>query len=145
MSEQAAPFVRNELAPERRAPVRTTGIVGFLRTRLFNTPLNAVLTVLGVALLVALIVPSIRFLLIDAVWTGSDRNACLAQTAGHPVGACWPFVQAKFTQFIYGFYPEPERWRVNLTFLLAALLLGLIYLHLAIGDGELIGDIAQKP
>jgi general L-amino acid transport system permease protein len=123
MSEQAAPFVRNELAPERRAPVRTTGIVGFLRTRLFNTPLNAVLTVLGVALLVALIVPSIRFLLIDAVWTGSDRNACLAQTAGHPVGACWPFVQAKFTQFIYGFYPEPERWRVNLTFLLAALLL----------------------
>ena len=26
-------------------------------------------------------------------------------------------------QFIYGFYPEPERWRVNLTFALAALLL----------------------
>ncbi|MGB3446152.1 MAG: amino acid ABC transporter permease [Xanthobacteraceae bacterium] len=123
MSEQAASFVRNELAPERRAPVRTTGVVGFFRTRLFNTPLNAVLTVLGVALLVALIVPSLRFLLLDAVWTGSDRNACLAQTAGHPVGACWPFVQAKFTQFIYGFYPEPERWRVNLTFLLAALLL----------------------
>jgi general L-amino acid transport system permease protein len=32
-------------------------------------------------------------------------------------------VQAKFTQFVYGFYPEPERWRVNVTFLLAALLL----------------------
>ena len=30
-----------------------------------------------------------------------------------------PSSQAKFTQFIYGFYPEPERWRVNLTFLLA--------------------------
>ena len=39
------------------------------------------------------------------------------------VGACWPFVQAKFSQFIYGFYPEAERWRVNLTFFLAALLL----------------------
>jgi general L-amino acid transport system permease protein len=26
-------------------------------------------------------------------------------------------------QFIYGFYPEPQRWRVNLTFLLAAVLL----------------------
>ena len=45
------------------------------------------------------------------------------ENAGHTVGACWPYVQAKFTQFIYGFYPEPERWRVNLTFLLAALLL----------------------
>src|SRR6202012_1116406 len=43
--------------------------------------------------------------------------------AEHVVGACWPFVQAKLAQFIYGFYPEPERWRVNLTFLLAALLL----------------------
>ncbi len=30
---------------------------------------------------------------------------------------------AKFSQFIYGFYPEAERWRVNLTFLLAAVLL----------------------
>lgn len=123
MSDQALSFVRTELAPERQAPVRTTGFIGFLRTRLFNTPGNAVLTVLGIALLVVLIVPAVRFLLIDAVWTGSDRNACLAQNAGHSLGACWPFVQAKFTQFIYGFYPEPERWRVNLTFLLAALLL----------------------
>ena len=39
------------------------------------------------------------------------------------VGACWPFIQAKFSQFIYGFYPEPERWRVNLVFVLAAILL----------------------
>ena len=42
---------------------------------------------------------------------------------GDVVGACWPFIQAKFSQFIYGFYPEPERWRVNLVFLLAAILL----------------------
>ena len=41
----------------------------------------------------------------------------------HAVGACWPFIQAKFSQFIYGFYPEAERWRVNLTFILAAILL----------------------
>src|SRR6185312_6258941 len=33
------------------------------------------------------------------------------------------YVQAKFTQFVYGFYPQAERWRVNLTFILAALLL----------------------
>ena len=69
------------------------------------------------------VVPLIRFLLIDAVWTGSDRNACLAENAGHPVGACWPYVEAKFTQFVYGFYPEAERWRANLTFVLGALLL----------------------
>ena len=116
-------FVRQELVPERAAPIKTTGFVGFLRTRLFNSPANTLLTVLSVLLIWFTVVPTIRFLLINAVWHGADRNACLAENAGHPVGACWPYVSAKFTQFIYGFYPEAERWRVNLTFLLAALLL----------------------
>jgi general L-amino acid transport system permease protein len=116
-------FVRQELVPERPAPIKTTGFVGFLRTRLFNSPTNILLTLVSALLIYVTVVPAIKFLLIDAVWTGADRNACLAQNAGHPVGACWPFVEAKFTQFIYGFYPEPERWRANLTFFLAALLL----------------------
>ena len=124
MSDTAAPsFVRQDLVPERAAPIKTTGFVGFLRTRLFNSPTNILLTIAGALLLWFTVVPTIKFLLVDAVWTGTDRNACLAENAGHAVGACWPFVQAKFSQFIYGFYPEAERWRVNLTFLLAALLL----------------------
>jgi len=109
MTSSSEPFVRQELAPERRAPASTTGIIGFARTRLFNSPGNALLTIVGVLLLWWIIVPMLHFLLFDAVWQGSDRNACLAQNAGHPVGACWPFVQAKLSQFIYGFYPEPER------------------------------------
>ena len=116
-------FVRQDLVPERPAPVKTTGFVGFLRTRLFNSPTNILITIVSVLLLWFVVVPAIRFLLIDAVWSGKDRTACLAENAGHPVGACWPFVQAKFMQFIYGFYPEPERWRVNLTFIFAAILL----------------------
>jgi len=124
MSETAASsFVRQELVPERSAPVKTTGFVGFLRTRLFNSPTNILLTMMGLSLLWFTVVPAVKFLLVDAVWRGTDRNACLAENAGHVVGACWPFVEAKFAQFIYGFYPEAERWRVNLTFLLAALLL----------------------
>ena len=124
MSETAASsFVRQDLVPERAAPVKTTGFVGFLRTRLFNSPTNILLTIMGLLLLWFTVVPAVKFLLVDAVWRGSDRNACLAENAGHVVGACWPYVQAKFAQFIYGFYPEAERWRVNLTFLLAALLL----------------------
>jgi general L-amino acid transport system permease protein len=116
-------FVRQELVSERAAPIKTTGFVGFLRTRLFNSPTNILLTIASALLLWFTVIPTLKFLLIDAVWTGTDRNACLAENAGHVVGACWPYVQAKFTQFIYGFYPEPERWRVNLTFVLAALLL----------------------
>jgi general L-amino acid transport system permease protein len=119
----ASSFVRQDLVPERAAPIKTTGFVGFLRTRLFNSPTNILLTITSILLLWFTVIPAVKFLLIDAVWRGTDRNACLAENAGGVVGACWPYVQAKFSQFVYGFYPEAERWRVNLTFLLAALLL----------------------
>jgi general L-amino acid transport system permease protein len=119
----ASSFIRQELVPERAAPIKTTGFVGFLRTRLFNSPTNILLTITSILLLWFTVIPAVKFLLIDAVWRGTDRNACLAENAGGVVGACWPYVQAKFSQFVYGFYPETERWRVNLTFLLAALLL----------------------
>jgi general L-amino acid transport system permease protein len=124
MSDIAATsYVRATLVTERPAPVRTTGVIGFLRTRLFNSPIYVLLTILGALLVWFTVIPALKFLFVDAVWTGSDRNACLEQNAGHAVGACWPYISAKFTQFIYGFYPEPERWRVNLTFALAAILL----------------------
>jgi general L-amino acid transport system permease protein len=124
MSEvTASGFVRQELVPERPAPVKTTGLIGFVRTRLFNSPTNILLTIASALLLWFTVIPAAKFLLVDAVWRGDDRNACLAENAGHMVGACWPYIHAKLSQFIYGFYPEPERWRVNLTFLLAALLL----------------------
>ena len=115
-------FVRPTLQEQLPAPIKTTGFVGFLRTRLFNSPGNILLTIVSALLLWFTIVPSIKFLLIDAVWQGSDRTACLAK-GDAVVGACWPYIQAKLSQFIYGFYPEEQRWRVNLTFVLAALLL----------------------
>ena len=116
-------FVRQDLVPERPAPVKTTGFVGFLRTRLFNSPTNILISIVSALLLWFILVPALKFALVDAVWTGTGRTACLAENVGRPVGACWPFIHAKIYQFIYGFYPEPERWRVNLTFILAAILL----------------------
>lgn len=140
MSEiTASAFVRQDLVPERAAPVRTTGFVGFLRTRLFNSPTNILITIVSALLLWFTIAPTIRFLLIDAVWSGKDRTACLSENAGHVIGACWPFVQAKFSQFIYGFYPEPERWRVNLTFFLAAILLLPLLIRRLPGKGTNAG------
>ncbi len=123
MSGEPQSFVRAALVPQRPAPVVVTGVIGFLRTRLFNSPFNIALTIVSAMLLWFTIIPAGKFLLVDAVWHGTDRTACLDANAGHPVGACWPFVQAKLGQFIYGFYPLEQRWRANLTFALGALLL----------------------
>ena len=65
-------FVRQDLVPERPAPVKTTGFVGFLRTRLFNSPTNILITIVSALLLWFILVPTLRFLLLDAVWTGKD-------------------------------------------------------------------------
>jgi general L-amino acid transport system permease protein len=124
MSDLAASsFVRREILPERTAPVKAAGFAGFVRAHLFSSATNILLTIVSLLFLWVTIVPTFEFLVVDAVWSGKDRTACLVENVGHPVGACWPFVQAKLNQFIYGFYPEAERWRVNLTFALAALLL----------------------
>ena len=82
----ASSFVRADLVAERPAPVKTTGFIGLVRTRLFNSPGNILLTILGALLLGVIIVPSVKFLMVDAVWTGTDRAACLDENAGFAVG-----------------------------------------------------------
>ena len=68
MSDTPSPmFVSQDLVPERAAPVKTTGFIGFLRTRLFNSPTNILITIVSALLLWFILVPAIRFLLVDAV------------------------------------------------------------------------------
>ncbi len=84
-------------------------VPGWLRKNLFSSPLNTVLTLACACLIVIAGVPLVNWLVIDAYWTGSTPADCPDKTA-----ACWPFVRARFDQFMYGLYPETERWRVNL-------------------------------
>jgi len=116
-------FVRRELIAPLEPPRVSTGVPGWMRQRLFDGISNTVLTAVSFAVLVIVLWPTLRFLLIDAVWDGSSRADCLPETAGRPIGACWPFIAAKFDQFMYGFYPESQHWRVNLTYALGAILL----------------------
>ncbi|PZQ81879.1 MAG: amino acid ABC transporter permease [Ancylobacter novellus] len=112
-------FIRSELITPLPPPVRNVGVIGWMRENLFSGFFHTILTLVGLGLLLLIAPPLIRFLLIDAVWTGENREACL----GPEVGACWPFIQAKFGQLIYGFYPIAERWRPNVVFATGAILL----------------------
>jgi general L-amino acid transport system permease protein len=111
------------LAPTLKPPAATVGLLGWLRANLFNGWFNTLLTLLSLYLVWLIAPPLIKFLIIDAVWTGTSREDCLAERVGRPVGACWPFIRAKFTQLVYGFYPWDQHWRVDLTFVLGAALL----------------------
>jgi general L-amino acid transport system permease protein len=127
MSAVGHVFVRSDLAPPLPPPVTSVGPIGWVRANLLNSWLNVLLTLGGLYLLWAILPPVVRFLVIDAVWDGAGRDDCLAEKVGRPVGACWPFIAAKFRQLVYGFYPWDEQWRVNLVYGLgAALLLPLL-------------------
>lgn len=59
--------------------------------------------------------------IIDATWQADTQSDC------NPKGACWAMIHARIDQFIYGFYPLTQRWRVNLSFLLLMMLLLINY------------------
>lgn len=104
-----------KLAAERKPPSTELGPVAWMRANLFATWTDTLLTVLAAWLVYKLVVGLAGWAIFDAVWTGSDGSACSREGTG----ACWPFVTAKFGQFMYGSYPDGERWRVDLTYVLA--------------------------
>jgi general L-amino acid transport system permease protein len=112
-------FVQSQRLPVLPAPVATSGPIGWLRANVFSSPLNTVLTLVILGLLILVIPPVIRILFIDAVWSGTDRDACLGGANGE-VGACWAFVRERLPYFIYGSYPIPQRWRVDVFFVMLA-------------------------
>jgi general L-amino acid transport system permease protein len=125
-ADTAVFYVRTAPAEPLAPPVASSGFIGWLRANLFSSLGNTVLTLACVAMIVWAAPPFVRFLFIDAVWWGPDREVCLA-TAAHPEpGACWAFVRVWLSYFIYGFYPIAERWRVDVFF--AALVFGIGWL-----------------
>ncbi len=124
------PFVRTEMTPASPPPPSTVGAVGWIRSNLFPNWWSGVLTLLGIYVSYVVLSKFVSFSLIDAVWNGADGKACRHESnngglvaEGEPIGACWAYVKAKFGQYMYGFYPEVERWRVNLTYIIGAILL----------------------
>ncbi len=123
MAAAATSYLRTKPS-ERLPPPAAAGAIGWLRANLLSSPGNIALTLLCVLLIAWVVPPLLRFLLIDAVWSGADRDACLASPANPAPGACWAFVRVWWSYFVYGFYPLGERWRVDVFFLALAFGIG---------------------
>jgi general L-amino acid transport system permease protein len=108
MADVHAEAVPRPTAQSLAPPVSEVGVLAWLRQNLFSTWYNTLLTLACLWLLWELVPPLVRWVLLDADFAGTSREDC---TSG---GACWVFIKARFWQFMYGFYPLDERWRVNL-------------------------------
>jgi general L-amino acid transport system permease protein len=112
-------FVRTDEAPKLAPPANMVGWMASLREKLFATPTQGLASLVLGAFILWVAYSIVSWAIATAVWTGAGREACSAPGQG----ACWPFAIAKFQQWIYGFYPIEERWRVNVVYALGALTL----------------------
>jgi len=116
-------YVRDQQTPFMPPPASMTGWRHHLREHYFSSFGSGIFTIVLGGLVLWLAWRILGFAVVNASWSGNGREACLAAD-GMAQGACWPFVTQKLGQWIYGFYPVAERWRINLCF--AAFAAGLI-------------------
>ena len=91
----------------RPAPIKTEGLVPWIRTNLFGDWKSIVTTVI-VLLLAAIFLPRLAdWALIQAVFQ-PNADAC---QAARGAGACWGVVSEKYRIIIFGRYPYEEQWR----------------------------------
>ena len=105
------------LHPDLPPPPSEVGVVGWVRHNLLATKTDIFLTIVSFYLIYLLVPPVISWAFLNADWSGDTREAC---TSG---GACWVFISVRMGQFMYGFYPPEERWRIDTTFILLVALM----------------------
>ena len=104
--------------PDLPPPASTTGPLAWIKTNLFSSPLNTALTVLSLWLLWIIVPPFINWVFLESIWDAADRKDCWAQMPNPREGACWAFIIGSFEFFVYGWYPDTEKWRVNLSLII---------------------------
>ncbi len=77
---------------------------------------NAFLSLLIVFVVIKSLPPLLSWFILDANIAGDSKDVCTG------TGACWTYIKIWFNRFMYGMYPNPEQWRINLSFIALAFL-----------------------
>jgi general L-amino acid transport system permease protein len=112
MSEQ-----HQTMTKEIRPPVVHVGVIGWVRTNLFNGWFNSLLTVATLLLLWKSIPPFINWAFIQANWM-TTSEVCRSGD-----GACWSIIPANIRFITFGFFPHDHQWRPLLAMVMLVCLL----------------------
>jgi len=115
MAGEAVTFKFKDARP---APVRTEGVVAWVRANLFGGWASTLTTVV-VAILLVLYLPKVLNWLLFAATLTTNPDECRAPG----VGACWGVIKEKYRLIIFGRYPFEEQWRPLVATLLMLMLL----------------------
>ena len=107
--------------PDLPPPEKTSGVIKWVKNNLLSSPLNIFLTAISLWIIWSIVPPILKWVFFESIWIANSRAECWDQMSYPREGACWAFIKGSFNLFVYGWYPEEERWRVNLSFVLLIL------------------------
>jgi general L-amino acid transport system permease protein len=137
MAETAQALQEDMLRP----PKTSVGVLGWIKSNLFNGWFNSLLTLLTLWFLWETVPPLLKWMFFDSVWV-SDGQGCRAAD-----GACWSIITHNLRFIIFGFFPSELQWRPLLAMIILFLLLYFSqnrrYWHKALGYAWIIGLFAM--
>ena len=80
-----------------------------IRSDLFNSPLDALITIACGALLLYLVYQIVDWAFLSSIWSEEDEPLCRDAT-----GACWSVIDARHRIILFGLFPFEEHWRSTL-------------------------------
>lgn len=109
--------------PDLPPPANTVGIIGWARQHLFSSITNSIVTLFLAYFAITGLWAVIQWAFINADWIGDTRDACSSD------GACWVFINVRFDQFMFGFYPADQLWRPKLFYFTLAIFISLLVIE----------------
>ncbi len=109
-------YVRSEMLAEQAPPITNVGPIGWIKENLFSGWLNSILTIVMLVLIVIAVSAAFPWFF-NGIWNASSLSECREILKGD-TGACWAVIHERFSQLMYGFYPNHLYWRPNLAFVL---------------------------
>ncbi len=117
----ALSYVRAEMMAQKPPPITERGVVKWMRENLFSGVFNTVLTLLAIYVLYQIVAAVLPWLL-NGVWTANSKAECRAiveaSAGAGSEGACWAIINARWHQWLFGFYPQDLYWRPILALVL---------------------------
>jgi general L-amino acid transport system permease protein len=100
-----------------RRPQSGNRVLRWLRTNLFPSIPNGIITLVLLAVLARGVISFVQWGIANAVWLtpANDSSACRAVRG---LGACWAVIPEKYRFILFGTYPFDEQWRPALAVLL---------------------------
>ena len=93
--------------PARIAPIKTEGVLPWIKRNLFSSVPNSILSLALLVILAWLAIRGFQWGFINAV-TAPNADTC---QAARGIGACWGVVAEKGRLIVLGRYPFAEHWR----------------------------------